>query len=63
MRFCAMPLLLTAAVGCSAARTSIPQTRAEQAKSAALAKPVPVPPEMERRDITEPNPYLYPERP
>ena len=60
MRFLAS-LIALAFVGCSTTHHPTTQAKTTRPESTALNKPIPVPPEMERRDIQDPDPYLYPE--
>jgi hypothetical protein len=59
MRYFAM-LAVLVAVGCSMGQRPVTRNAA-QPESTALNKPIPIPPDMERRDIQDPNRYLYPE--
>ena len=55
------PLIVLAIVGCFTTDQRATQPQPTGPESTTLNKPIPVPPEMERRDIMEPNPYLRPE--
>lgn len=60
MRYLAS-LIALAIVGCSTTHHPTTQAATTRPESTALNKPIPVPPEMERRDIEEPDPLLSPD--